>query len=70
MFLCCVAPCSTVRVPLDHFEIYTDSNHEKIQRSTYCATRYSAAEDMNSLKEMELKRLEWAMGLTRLNCLL
>jgi hypothetical protein len=36
LFLCCAVPCSTTRESLDHFEICTDSNHEKIQRSTCC----------------------------------
>jgi hypothetical protein len=28
--LCCAARCSAAREPLDHFEIYADSNYEKI----------------------------------------
>jgi hypothetical protein len=48
MFLCYVAPCSTERGPLDHFEICADSNHEEIQQFTCCAARYSATENMDS----------------------
>jgi hypothetical protein len=48
LFLCCAVPRCTERGPLNHFEICADSNHEKIQRSTCCAARCSAAEDMDS----------------------
>jgi hypothetical protein len=30
LFLCCAAPCSTERGPLNHFEICAYSNHETI----------------------------------------
>jgi hypothetical protein len=49
MFHCCVAPCSTARGSLNHFEICANLNHKKIQWFTCCAVLCSA-EDMNFWK--------------------
>jgi hypothetical protein len=46
--LCCAAPCSAARGPLDFLVIRVSTDLEVIQRSTFCAARYCAAEEQDS----------------------
>jgi hypothetical protein len=46
--LCCAVPCSAARGPLDFLVIRVRTDLEVIQRSTFCAARYCAAEEQDS----------------------
>jgi hypothetical protein len=45
--LCCAVPCSAARGPLDFLVIRVSTDLEVIQRSTFCAERYCAAEEQD-----------------------
>jgi hypothetical protein len=52
--LCCAVTCSAARGPLDFLVIRVSTDLEVIQRSTFCAARYCAAEEQDSPVRLRL----------------